>query len=57
MPSSVAAQIASQANPSQTFIALTEAKDETAVLLEAETRLLATTIFTKLMQKKKMMMA
>lgn len=49
VPSSIASQIG-EATP-QLFVALSETKDET-VVLEAETRVLASAIFSKIVQKK-----
>ena len=50
VPSSVAAQIG-ETNQQQLFVSLNETSDETAVIFDAETRLLASAIFSKLMQK------
>ena len=50
VPSTVATQIGD--TTSQLFVALSETKDETTVILDAETRILASTIFSKIVQKK-----
>ena len=49
VPSSVAAQI-DETSP-KLIVALNEVKDETAAVLDAETRVLASAIFSKLISK------